>query len=183
VTMQNIRRQLAQPPATFVQLARSLVPELAPGSAPNPSGATPWSRYSDRVFVRFVTTGNYATPGTYQVRVLPPSSQARAGSMFARFASFAADSDAYDVAVLASAPAPLTPSPSPSPSPSIVSETVATVPTNRERTTVDVGEAVLLTYTGGTANWDVSISNGDGRIEPKSGKTVRYYAAENEPSK
>jgi hypothetical protein len=73
VALQNLRRQLAQPPPTFEQLARALVPVLPAGSAPNPTGETPWSRYSERVFVRFVTAGNYATPGTYQVRVLPAS--------------------------------------------------------------------------------------------------------------
>jgi len=41
VTMQGVRRQRAQPPPTFAQLARSLVPELAPGSVPNTAGDTP----------------------------------------------------------------------------------------------------------------------------------------------
>jgi hypothetical protein len=74
VAMQSLRVQLAQPPPTFEDLARLLVP-FVPAQArsvSDRSGETPWSRYSDRVFVRFVTAGNYATPGTYAVRVLPP---------------------------------------------------------------------------------------------------------------
>lgn len=124
VTMQNIRQQLAQPPPTFAQLARSLVPELPAGSVPKTFGETPWSRYSDRVFVRFVTDGNYATPGTYQVRVLTASQTARAALVFARFTRpsglghdigsmltafdrfITAAIDAYDLAVFASAPVP-----------------------------------------------------------------------------
>ncbi|HEY5340613.1 MAG TPA: hypothetical protein VIK27_06275 [Candidatus Aquilonibacter sp.] len=212
VKMQNIRQQLAQPPPTFEQLARSLVPELAPvtvtANVANPAGDTPWSRYSDRVFVRFVTTGNYATPGTYQVRVLPPSPQARAGSTFARFASFSADRAAYNVAVVAAAPVPfgntvnnpgtdavqpltqtpLVPAPAPPParpapppSPSIISETVATMPVDRSRTTVGVGESVKLTFTSGPAEWTLA-GGGDGRLDRTSGASVTYFASEKNAS-
>lgn len=69
IELQALHQQMMQPPPTFAQLAQELVPfaPLEPGG----SGPTPWSRYSDRVYVRFVTSGNYATPGTYQIRVLP----------------------------------------------------------------------------------------------------------------
>ena len=76
ITMQQARQELAQPPPTFAQLVQELVP-FAPLEAGG-SGPTPWSRYSDRVYVRFVTDGNFATPGTYQVRVLPPGTTSSA---------------------------------------------------------------------------------------------------------
>lgn len=92
-TLQALRQQLSQPAPSYAELARSLVPE-APAmvaTVVQPSG-TPWSRYSDRVFVRFVTTGNYATPGTYQVRVLPgPSGDGGSGVADVPFANIIND--------------------------------------------------------------------------------------------
>ena len=214
VKMQSIRQQLAQPPPTFEQLAHALVPELAPAaapaSAPNPTGTTPWSRYSDRVFVRFVTAGNYATPGTYQVRVLPPARQAATGSTFAAFARFIVASAGYDVADASSAPvpfgntvnnpgtdtvqpltqAPLTsgpaprapvPTPTPTPDAAITSVTVATMPLDRGRTTVGVGEKVTLTFTRGSADWSLA-GGGDGTLDRTSGPSVTYSASEKNAS-
>ncbi len=71
--LQTLRTEMLQPPQSYEELARSLVPIGPLLSASTVGGETPWSRYSDRVLVRFVTDGDYATPGTYQVRVLPPS--------------------------------------------------------------------------------------------------------------
>jgi hypothetical protein len=78
VALQNLRQELAQPPPTYAQIAQALVPALPVPAAhvADVRGDTPWSRYSNRVYVRFVTAGNYATPGTYEVRVLPPSGPA-----------------------------------------------------------------------------------------------------------
>jgi hypothetical protein len=78
VALQNLRQELAQPLPTYAQIAQALVPILPVQAARvvDARGETPWSRYSDRVYVRFVTAGNYATPGTYEVRVLAPSGPA-----------------------------------------------------------------------------------------------------------
>lgn len=69
LALQELRREMMSPPPTFEDLARLLVPVM-PAAEASLSTSTPWSRYSPRVLVRFVTSGNYATPGAYQVRVL-----------------------------------------------------------------------------------------------------------------
>ena len=179
--MQTLRQEMAQPPPTFEQLARELIPviPLEPGG----SGPTPWSRYSDRVYVRFVTSGNYATPGTYQVRVLPAQlastefiSLVSSGGAPVPFANIVNNPGTPSVQPLTQQPQPGTPGPSPSPTPtaSITSQTVATSPANRSRLTVGVGEQVRLTFSGGSANW--SISGGQGSVTP-SGKTSIYSAS------
>ena len=228
VALQNLRQELAQPPPTFEQLAHALVPILPAGSLPNPSGDTPWSRYSERVYVRFVTAGNYATPGTYQVRVLPPSGSAASNDgPNAPSAAPVSFSDATPrlfvntayvaspravrippplrVAAVSPAGVPFTnivnnpgtdavqpltqtplsgpalplpspvPSPSPSSSPIITSVTNATLPEDRHRTIVGVGEPVLLTFTGGYAEWTIDTAK-DGIVEPV-GDQVLYTAA------
>jgi len=181
--METLRAQMAQPPPTFEELARELVPfaTLEPGG----SGPTPWSRYSDRVYVRFVTSGNYATPGTYQVRVLPaqlvsavslvglgpPGSGAPVP-----FSNIVNNPGTPSVQPLTQGPQPGNPGPSPSPTPrvTITSQTVATAPADRSRLTVGVGEQVKLTFSGSSANW--SISGGQGTVTP-SGKTSIYSAS------
>lgn len=185
--MQTLRQEMAQPPPTFEQLARELVPDfpLEPGG----SGPTPWSRYSDRVYVRFVTSGNYATPGTYQVRVLPAqlvSSTQLVGlgsplaPAFVPFANIVNNPGTPSVQPLTQDPQPGTPghnpgpSPSPTPTASISSQTFATVPANRSRLTIGVGEQVKLTFSGSSANW--TISGGQGTVTP-SGKTSIYSAS------
>ena len=179
--MQTLRQQMAQPPPTFEQLARELIPviPLEPGG----SGPTPWSRFSDRVYIRFVTDGNYATPGTYQVRVLPAQlastafiSLASSGGAPVPFANIVNNPGTPSVQPLTQQPQPGTPGPSPSPTPkvTITSQTVATSPADRSRLTVGVGEQVKLTFSGGSANW--SISGGQGSVTP-SGKTSIYSAS------
>ncbi len=183
--MQTLRQEMAQPPPTFDQLARELIPviPLEPGG----SGPTPWSRYSDRVYVRFVTDGNYATPGTYQVRVLPAQlastgfiSLASGGGAPVPFANIVNNPGTPSVQPLTQQPQPGGPGPNPGPSPSptptasITSQTVATSPANRSRLTVGVGEQVKLTFSGSSANW--SVSGGQGTVTA-SGKTSIYSAS------
>lgn len=184
--METLRQEMAQPPPTFDQLARELIPviPLEPGG----SGPTPWSRYSDRVYVRFVTDGNYATPGTYQVRVLPAQLASTEfiglgssnGGAPVPFANIVNNPGSSSVQPLTQQPQPGGPGPNPGPSPSptstasITSQTVATTPSNRSRLTVGVGEQVKLTFSGGSANW--SISGGQGTVTP-SGKTSIYSAS------
>lgn len=215
VALQNLRQELAQPPPTFDELARSLVPFLPGENIVNASSqSTPWSRYSDRVYVRFVTAGNYATPGIYQVRVLPAPNTADRGRTVSpplfSLASYTGNRSEAHTAVVQTAVAnlaavpftnivnnpgtdsvqPLTqtprsgpagpsaPAPAPPPtSPTIISTTYATVPENRARTLVGVGEQVRLEFSGagGQAIW--SFSGKDGHIEPKLGSTITYYAA------
>jgi len=187
LAMQTLRQEMAQPPPTFEQLARELIPEIP--LEPGGSAPTPWSRYSDRVYVRFVTSGNYATPGTYQVRVLPAQLVSSTqliglGSPTAPanvpFANIVNNPGTPSVQPLTQAPQPGTPGHNPSPSPSptptatITSQTVAKVPADRTRLTVGVGEQVRLTFSGGSANW--SISGGQGTVTP-SGKTSIYSAS------
>ena len=187
--MQTLRQEMAQPPPTFAQLAQELVP-FAPLEAGG-SGPTPWSRYSDRVYIRFVTDGNYATPGTYQVRVLPAqlvsSTQlvglgpANSGAPVP-FSNVVNNPGNTGVQPLTQAPQPggpqpnPTPAPSPTPKPTITSQTFATHPSNRSRLTVGVGEQVKLTFSGSSANWSISSSGGDGSVTP-SGKTSIYTAS------
>ncbi len=186
--MQTLRQEMLQPPPTFAQLAQELVPAF-PLEAGG-SGPTPWSRYTDRVYVRFVTSGNFATPGTYQVRVLPAqlvssSSLIGLGSPGAPapvpFANIVNNPGTSSVQPLtqgpqAGGPGPSpAPSPSPSPSATITSETYATEPADRSRKTIGVGEPVKLTFSGEDANW--TISGGAGKLDTKSGKVVLYTAS------
>ena len=177
--MQTLRTELMQPPQTYEELARELVPvaALVPVSAGG-GGETPWSRYSDRVLVRFVTSGNFATPGTYQVRVLLPSGSAGSDpDPNVPFANVVNNPGSDSVQPLTQAPqggGGPNPSPSATPSIEIISQTVAEVPENRERRVVGVGEDVVLTCTCANANW--SVSGGAGTVEA-SGKSVIYSAS------
>jgi hypothetical protein len=186
--MQTLRQEMAQPPPTFAQLAHELVPDF-PLEAGG-SGPTPWSRYSDRVYVRFVTSGNFATPGTYQVRVLPAqlvssttliglgSPGAPAPVPFANVVNNPGTSSVQPLTQgpQGGGPGPSPgPSPSPTPSASITSETYATEPADRSRLTIGVGEPVKLTFSGADANW--TISGGAGKLDSKTGKVVLYTAS------
>jgi hypothetical protein len=203
--LQALRQQMMQPPQSPEQLARELVPfaSLIPSEAGG-SGATPWSRYSDRVLVRFITSGNYATPGMYQARVMPPQGAAGGGPQIIAFANIANDppqgmvsdngSSNVPFSNIVNNPGnagvqPLTQSPSgganpgPSPHPEatptpnvfITSETVAKVPSDRTRTMVGVNEEVILTFSGANADWSIS-SSGNGSVDPV-GKHVTYRAS------
>jgi len=55
----------------------------------------------------------------------------------------------------------------------ITSQTTATVPANRARTKIGVGEEVTLTVSPGPATWTV---NRGGAVTPKSGTTVTFRA-------
>jgi hypothetical protein len=186
--MQTLRQEMAQPPPTFAQLAHELVPDF-PLEAGG-SGPTPWSRYSDRVYVRFVTDGNYATPGTYQVRVLPAqlvSSTALIGlgspgaPAPVPFANIVNNPGTSSVQPLTQGPQAGGPGPSPAPSPSpspgatITSHTYAPEPADHSRLTIGVGEPVKLTFSGADANW--SISGGAGTLSSTTGKIVDYTAS------
>lgn len=57
----------------------------------------------------------------------------------------------------------------------ITSQTTASVPSNRARTTVGVGEEVTLTVSPAPANWTVS---GAGTVSPSSGATVTFRAGD-----
>src|SRR5579872_1102523 len=180
VQLQMLRQQMLQPPKTPEELARELVPfaSLIP-SAAGGSGATPWSRYSDQVLVRFITSGNYATPGKYQVRVLPArGSLAAPDPADVPFSNIVNNPGDNGVQPLTQAPQPgnQQPQPQPTSSPpvSITSETVADIPFDRSRTTVGVGEQVVLTFSGASAHW--SLSGGQGAIDPV-GKSVTYRAS------
>lgn len=187
VQMEQLRQQMEQPPPTVAELIRELVPyaPLEPGGA----GPTPWSKYSDRVYVRFVTSGNFATPGTYQVRVLPPQ---RIGEAFGvavgppdlgasvPFGNIVNNPGTSSVQPLTQQPQPggnhfPTPAPSTSPAAFITSQTVSTEPANRTRLTVGVNEQVRLTFSGASADW--SISGGSGTVS-SPGKTSLYIASQ-----
>ncbi|GEM_PF-6552941 len=180
--METLREEMAQPPPTFAELAHELVP-LIPLERGG-SGETPWSRYSDQVYVRFVTSGNYATPGTYQVRVLNPqhlSSTRMIGlgppgsGAPVPFSNVVNNPGTPSVQPLTQAPQPGNgPAPTPTPNATITSQTVATAPADRTRLTVGVGEQVKLTFSGADANW--TISGGEGTVTP-SGKTSIYSAS------
>ncbi len=58
---------------------------------------------------------------------------------------------------------------------SLTSETAATVPTDRARTTVGVGEEVTVTVDPAPATWLVS---GAGTVSPSSGASVTFRAAD-----
>lgn len=60
--------------------------------------------------------------------------------------------------------------------PTITSQTVATVPSTRTRTTVGVGETVNLTCTGGTGTPTWSLNPAAGTLSGTSGATVTYTA-------
>jgi len=184
--MEQLRHQMEQPPPTVDELFRELVPyaPLESGGA----GPTPWSKYSDRVYVRFVTSGNYATPGTYQVRVLPPQAISEAlgvavgtpdlGSPVP-FGNIVNNPGTSSVQPLTQQPGGGNnhfppPAPSPSPKASITSQTVSTEPADRTRLTVGVNEQVRLTFSGGSADW--SISGGSGTVS-SPGKTSLYIAS------
>src|SRR5215469_3925593 len=179
--MQRLREEMAQPPPTFDELVRQLIPFAPPEN--NPSGATPWSRYSDRVYIRFVTSGNFATPGTYEVRVLPGNQVSSirviglgpVGGAPVPFSNVVNNPGTDSVQPLTQAPQPGQPQPSPSPSASITSETEATQPADRSRLEVGVNEPVTLTFSGDDAHW--TISGGHGKLSPSNGKTVTYTAS------
>lgn len=188
LAMQRLREELAQPPPTFEELARQLVPFMP--LERSGGGETPWSRYSDRVYVRFVTAGNYASPGTYQVRVLP-AQQVSSTRLIGLGAPGAAapvpmsnvvnNPGTSSVQPLTQAPQPGSPqNPGPAPTPtstptaSITSETYATEPADRTRLTVGVGEQVKLIFSAGDAHW--SISGGKGKVTP-TGHTSFYSAS------
>jgi hypothetical protein len=181
--MQQLRQQMAQPPPTYQQLVQELVPfaPLESGGA----GPTPWSRWSDRVYIRFTTDGNFATPGTYQVRVLP---SAQVSSLYflgigappdpgapVPFSNIVNNPGTPSVQPLTQSPeGGPSPQPSASPRASITSETVAEDPSDRTRTTVGVGEVVKLTFSGASATWSLE---GDGGTLVPSGKTATYTAS------
>ncbi len=189
IAMQSYRQQLAQPPASPAQLLRMLVPQgpPLPGTDRSVQGSTPWSRYSDRVYVRFTTGGGYLDPGTYQVRVLPATVSvagtsyvpwrrvAQATSANVPLANVVNNPGTGSVQPLTQAPQsgppPDTPPPTPSPTPSasITSQTVVTAPEDRSRTTIGVAEQVSLTFSGGDAKW--SLSGNSGKLSYPTGKT------------
>ncbi len=182
--MQALRQQMMLPPQSYEQLARELVPfaSLIPSEAGG-AGATPWSRYSDRVLVRFVTSGNYATPGTYEVRVLPAHGVSRGdgadtGPSNVPFANIVNNPGNDGVQPLTQAPQGFNtssnPEPTPTPPVSISSETVAQAPSNRARLTLGVAEQVVLTFSGANAHW--SVTGGAGSVAP-IGKHVTYRAS------
>ncbi len=49
---------------------QALMDQLVPPGGTSQTGATPWSLTSLGVYERFITTGNYATPGQLQIRVV-----------------------------------------------------------------------------------------------------------------
>jgi hypothetical protein len=57
----------------------------------------------------------------------------------------------------------------------ITSQTAATVPSNRARTRLGVGESVDVTFSGGSATWSISPAN-TGSLSATSGPTVTYTA-------
>jgi len=179
--MEQLRQEMAQPPPTVGQLISEVVPfaPLEPGG----SGPTPWSRYSDRVYVRFVTSGNFATPGTYEVRVLAP--QRLSAYAFAvgplnpgapvPFGNIVNNPGTSSVQPLTQSPqGEGTPGPSPSPTVFITSQTTATEPADRSRRTVGVNEPVHLTFSGGDADWSISETGG---TVSTPGKTSLYIAS------
>ena len=184
VQMEQLRQQMEQPPPTVAELISELVP-YAPLEAGG-AGPTPWSKYSDRVYVRFVTSGNFATPGTYQVRVLPPQTIGEALGVAVGapnlgapvpFGNIVNNPGTSSVQPLTQQPGGEhgpTPSPSTSPAAFITSQTVATAPANRTRLTVGVNEQVKLTFSGASADW--SISGGGGTVT-SPGKTSIYIAS------
>ncbi|HXW76599.1 MAG TPA: hypothetical protein VEJ20_04240 [Candidatus Eremiobacteraceae bacterium] len=186
--MEALHQQMLEPPPTYQQLISGLVPYSPP--VPGGSQVTPWSRYSDRVYVRFTTSGNFSTPGSYQVRVLPEglvsatslvglgSPNSAAAVPFTNVVNNPGDSG---VQPLTQSPQggpnpPETPQPSPSPTQtaSITSQTFAKVPADRSRRTIGVGEQVKLTFSGEDAHW--SLSGGSGEVTP-TGKTSIFTAS------
>ena len=179
--LQTLRTELMQPPQSYEELARALVPiEAFVPASKGDGGVTPWSRYSDRVLVRFVTGGNYATPGTYQVRVLPPSGSATGGdppNPKVPVTNVVNNPGTDSVQPLTQTPSGIgqpNPEPSATPEVTIESQTTAEVPENRDRRTLGVGEEVLLTFSGANAHW--SLTGGKGSVEP-NGKSVIYTAS------
>lgn len=57
----------------------------------------------------------------------------------------------------------------------LTSQTVATSPADRARTRIGVGEEVTLTYSPGSAKWEIS---GNGSISSKNGSSTKYTAGE-----
>lgn len=189
VALQTFRTELAQPPPTFAQLASELVP-LFPAFAQardvsDPTGNTPWSRYSDRVYVRFLTNGNYATPGTFQVRVMPAPAQRSTARSTASvpFANIVFNPGTDAVQPLTQIPLggrgggggfpPLPDHHCPN---VITSETIATMPADRTRRVVGVGEEVQLTYEDCPAvTWEI-VTDKDGTVT-SPGTSVIYSAA------
>jgi hypothetical protein len=183
LTMESVRQQMLQPPTSFAQMAQSFVP-ISPASTNAHPGIPPWSRYSDRVYVRFVTTGGYADPGTYDVRVLPATvsvasthdlayrsiAQATTGNV--PMTNIVNNPGTGSVQPLTQGPSgsdPSGPQPTPTPSASIASLTVATSPSDRSRTTIGVGEQVDLTFSGANATW--SGGGASCKLSRSSGKT------------
>ena len=180
----TLQHQLAAHPQEFDQLSRVLVPLGAAAGSPaqstTASRATPWSRYSDQVYVRFITSGNFATPGTYQVRVTGPHAAP------VPFSNIVADSGSDKVQSLTIAlRTPVGSKPLPPPPPYIISVTVSKVPDIPDsRTTVGVAEPVVLTFSAGEANWSLESNGGtaadkldDGHLTIEHGTTTRYVAA------
>ncbi len=183
-----LQRQLAAHPQEFEQLSRVLVPLGSAGGATMPSTAasraTPWSRYSDQVYARFVTSGNFTTPGTFQVRVVGHHAAP------VPFSNIVADSGTDRVQSLTIAVrAPMRgakPLPVPPPPPvAIISRTVAQVPGIPDsRTTIGVAEPVELTFTGGQANWSLDSHSlnsveklDEGHLTVQHGSETTYVAA------
>jgi hypothetical protein len=185
--LNTLQKQLAAHPQEYQQLSRVLVPlGAAAGSttlSTAASRATPWSRYSDQVYARFVTSGNFTTPGTYEVRVLG----GRAAPV--PFSNIVADSGTdrvQSLTIAVRAPAPGSkPAPPPPPQPKIISNTLVSVPgIPNSRTTVGVAEPVALTFTGGQANWSLDSHSlnpveklDEGHLTFEHGSATTYVAA------
>jgi hypothetical protein len=198
ITMESVRQQMLEPPASVAQMVRSFVPYAPPAGMTAPRGTTSWSKYSDRVYVRFVTAGGFADPGTYEVRVLPATvsvastqniayrSIAQASPANVPMANIVNNPGTSSVQPLTQGPTgdggnnppPPTPPPTPSPSPtaSISTQTVATSPSDRSRTLIGVGEHVDLTFSGSNATW--SIAGGGGKLSGTTGKTNLLIAGD-----
>jgi hypothetical protein len=71
---------------------------------------------------------------------------------------------------------PATPPSCPKNACTITSQTKATSPANRARTTIGIGEDVDLTVSPGPATWDITA--GSGAISPTSGTTITFTAPE-----
>jgi peptidoglycan hydrolase-like protein with peptidoglycan-binding domain len=78
-------------------------------------------------------------------------------------------------------PAPAPPGPAPAPPESITSQTVATSPGVRTRTTIGVGEAVNLTHAPGSAAWTTSV--GPAPLSATNGDRVIFTAPDTFPAK
>jgi hypothetical protein len=185
VQMQQLRQQLAQPPENLNQLVQQLVPELPAGATASQPGGfnkTPWSRYSDRVYVRFVTAGNYATPGTYQIRVMAaaPGQASDPPVPMANIVNNPQDANTQPLTQIPNGNPANQPAPTPTPTPSITIETntLASTPSDHTRKLIGVAEQVKLTCSCASANWQISGSGG--YLQPSNGKSVTYYATLNE---